>query len=163
MWVWLIEMETGWNLTVPERECNFNQSGNAGRCFEMSDVAFHRADRAWLVRTSAFGKDGAERSGFDGISKKRATPVSFHILNLRRRCARMLVRSAQHRLLCLRAWGHQAVGAPVIVNSCTMDNGINRITISQCTRQRFEHNHRCTLASNVTIGASVERFAATIR
>ena len=54
------------------------ESGDAGRCLQVADVALDRADRQWVVTMSPKGL--ADGGDFDGISDGGAGPMGFQVV-----------------------------------------------------------------------------------
>ena len=64
------EMEARGDLSMMERQRKLDQSGDARRGLEMSDVGLHRADGARVLAGAAVGKNGAQRAGLDRVAEQ---------------------------------------------------------------------------------------------
>src|SRR5215212_5994213 len=73
--VWGLKMQARRNLPVVQAQRRLEQTDNAGAGFQMSHIAFDRADHASFVRLARLAVDRTERSGLDGIADRRASAV----------------------------------------------------------------------------------------
>ena len=89
MRTWLVEVGLGWNDTVMNREHGLDQTRDAAGCFQVADVGFDRSDQQRLIGFTAFTVDFRRRTEFHWIAIFGSRSVSFKVLNLRSRNARV--------------------------------------------------------------------------
>ena len=79
VWAGRRAMEAGSEPTLGDRKSDLGDSRRTGRCFEVSNVRFYRADRE--RESPALGKDFGKGLHFDRISESRTGSVRLNILD----------------------------------------------------------------------------------
>ena len=125
----------------------------------MTDIGFHAANGTSLRRAAALRKNPRQGTNFNGIADRRAGAMGFHIADLLRRNARLLIGLAQHGFLAFRRGRHDADGTPIIIHCHGVDHRLDAVAIRQRLRQALEHDQPAALARHHAIGAGIESAA----
>ena len=156
-------MQARRNLAVLECQRRLDQAGDTGGRFEVAQIGLCRSDGAKLPRRAFEAQHRAQRLCFDRISQQRACPMRFDVLNRARRDVGLPVCRTQHGLLGKRVRRHQAIASSVLIHGATANDRMDRIAIGQRLREPFQHDDAGALAANISVGAGIERFAASVR
>src|SRR5256885_1082216 len=81
----LLEMQVRYDLTVVNTKNGFDEPGNAGRDFQVTDVALDAADNQGLLGRAALAENRRQRSGFHGVAQGRPRSVGFDVTDIVRR------------------------------------------------------------------------------
>ena len=157
-----VEVQRRRDLSMFQGERGFDQSRDSRSRLEMSDVGFDGADEQWLVSSAAVGEHGAERLRLLWIADGGAWSVRFDVLHVAGVDARTRQRVAQHLRLRLRARNRHAVRASVLIDRRTANDGVHRIAVFHCFRERLEHDDADAFAADVAVAACVECLAASV-
>ena len=100
MGAWRVEMEMWRNGTMLKSKDDLDETGHAGRCFEMTDIGLHRANDKWFGRIAVGPKYGAERLNLERITELGAGAVRFDKSDFARRHTRPDVSASRMTASC---------------------------------------------------------------
>ena len=162
-WVGFVEVQARRQPAMAHREDDLDQSGDAGRGLEMTDVALDRADATGSRLGVRRRQRPCERLDLDGIAEPRSGAVRLEILRRRGAHARGRKGSADELGLCVRVGRGQAVAAAVLVDRRAEDHGLDAVVRCDGVLEPLEHDDAGPLAADVAVGTGIERFAAAVR
>ena len=79
--VWRVKIQHWRNFSATDRQNGFQQSGNARRGIQVTNVALHGTQRAALLRRAG-SVDVAQGFYFNRVSQRRAGSVGFNVADL---------------------------------------------------------------------------------
>ncbi len=158
-----LEIEVRRQLTVLDRQSCLEEAHDAGRSFEVSDVGLCRADEKGEAFGAPCAQHGPERPGLDGIAERRARPVGLDVLDRRQGHPGAAIGGAQHRLLRPGIGSGHPVAGTVVVDGAAANHTIDGIPIGHRAGQRLEDGDPAPLASDVAVGAGIERITMSVR
>ena len=126
-----LEMQAGWDLSMPQRQCHLDQSSDSGRRLEVTQVRLDRTKETVVVGKAVLGKHRTEGLCLDWIAQERAGAMGFDVLNVAGRDSGSPVGLSEDLLLGKRIRRHQSVAASVLVHCAAFDDGVNRIAVDQ--------------------------------
>ena len=144
---------------VPQRQHDFQESGNAGRVCRVADIGLDRPDRAKSGPIGPSAECPGQALDFDRIAQFRAGPVRFDIGNRLRIDAGLGVDFDFQRRLRVWAGGGDTVGLAVLVDGGGQNNGLDMIAVGQRLGVGFQHDDAGAFARNETIRVGIESLA----
>ena len=121
-----------------ERQCKLGESGDARRGLQMPEIGFDRPDPQRLVARSAASENAPECGRLDRIAHRRAGPVRFHVVHLRRADSGAAVDLVQQMHLLIQARDCHAAGPAVLVHARRPDDRVDAIAVCKCLVERTQ-------------------------
>ena len=152
------------NASMDECEHRLDQTGDTRRRIEMTDIGLHRRDgtkpRPGGGRTKGLGQGGH----FDGISHRRAGPVSLDVGNRIRPNAGRHVSGLDHLRLALDAGcGITHLRSPIVIDGGPLDDGQDVIALIQRILQPLEKDEPHPAAADGAFRFCIEGAAVPVR
>ena len=138
------------------REGRLDQTRDAGSRLEMTEVGLGGADQQRCFRQSPASVDGAESAGLDGIAEEGPGAVRLDVVDRHRVDAGVGTGGPQHGGLRGRVGCHQSVGATVLIDRRSADEGENLITVSQRIGESLEDDDSAAFAAHESVSGRVE-------
>ena len=125
----------------------------------MADVGFHRSDRAGNVRPG--GKELRQRRRFHVILPRIATAVCLDVADRFRRNVGVFVRAVQRTTIGFGGWPCEGVRPG---EADASNDAVNAIPGRNRVAQSLEHDGRCPLTDDRSVGGCIERpYFASLR
>ncbi len=140
-----------------------DQSDDAGRAFEVAQVALDRSDEQGLVGPSAAADDRSESGCFDGVSQQGPRPVRFDVVDVGGVEPRVPQGVAQQFLLRRRVGCHEARRPAVLVHGGTPDDGEHPVAVAPGVGETLEHDDAAALTTGDAVRRGVEGLAPAVR
>ena len=152
----LLEMQAGGNLRVLQRKHGLDEASNAGRCIEMADVGFQRADSRSARAPRPRNACVRARTSM-GSPTRGSGAVGFHIGDAGGRDASVVQRFANHFGLAFHAGRKIAHLARAIIVDCRAKNhSANVIVIGERIFKPAQDNDPQAACENRAARAGVE-------
>ena len=141
----------------------FDQTGQAGGCFQVAEVGFHRPYRQRNTVRTIRAQGVRQRVCLDRISHGRPCSVRFHKPDLRGGDPRVFAGLPHEARLRLDAWERNPVGMPILINCRPDDHCVDRVTLLDGLGKTLEDHDPRSFTPDKTVGRRVERFATAVR
>ncbi len=125
-----LEVKTAGQLSMPECQHRLDESGDAGRCIEMSNVRFQRSDGAVAVAIRRLAEGLRQTLELDRIANQRPRAMSLHVTDTVRLGTGNSQRLGDHFRLTGNAGreiSHFTLA--IIIHGRAQDHGVDRIVV----------------------------------
>ena len=142
-------VEAGGDLLVLEGEQDFDETGDAGGCFEVAEVGFDGADGEGAL---AVLEDIGEGVGFDGVAEGGAGAMGFDVGDLRGVEVGLFEGGADELALGLSVGGGEAAASAVLVGGGGLDDGEDGVVVGDGLIEFFEDDETATFTTDEAVG-----------
>lgn len=129
----------------------------------MANVAFDCPNIQRVLGRPKLRKGVADGAGFDGITNRRASAMSFEIPREATVKAQSLIRLFDEVGLGLPRGLGNTRGPAILVGACVPDDRTDSITVTDSVRETLENSNAKSFTPGVTVGAVVEAVTLPVR
>src|SRR5215469_2523546 len=148
---------------MPERLHGLDQTRNSGGGIQMPDVALDRTNRTKAPLLRAHSKRLIQSSNFNRVTQRSSCTMGLHVANARRRDTGSLMGFDDN--VSLSGQPRRTIAdlrRPIVVDSPSFNNRIDRITLGNRVLQPFENDHAYAVPKDYALPANVEHAAMAI-
>ena len=157
------QMQMRRHFPMLQRQHRLDDSGHAGRRFQMPDIRLDRSDQQTPISRPALAHNIRQRLRLNRIAQRRPRPVGFHIAHFGRRNMCVLQRLPQNRPLRRSIGDREAAACPVVIHGGPANHGQNIVVAVQRIGQALQNQNAAPLAANISIRRRIKAAAAPIR
>ena len=161
-WVWLSDVQRGWQGSVVERKSDFDEPREARRTLGVADVRLHRAQGHASRLGARLGEHLRQGGEFGAVSHHRSRTVGFDEADVSGRHSRASVGSIKGEHLPFLARCGEPQRPAVARSGHRLHHRVNPVAVTLGIGETFQHHHPHAFAENNSIGVSVESAALSL-
>ena len=157
------EVQHGRNDALFHSQRQLNEGGGASGRLHVAKVSLTGAQQQRLLFVAAVAQHLAQGEGFDGVAQNSAGAVCLHIVHVLRGDVGVVVGIHQHLHLRIRVGGSDAVRAAILVDSRTLDDGVNVVAVSLRILESLQQNQAGAVRAGNAVGVVGESLDVAVR
>ena len=159
---WIAEVQVLGDLVMLQGQDYLENPGDAGRCFEMSDVGLGRTDQQRVVGGPISTQHRSGGLNLDRVTERGSGAVGLQVVDVVGHQAGAVEGVVDHPLLGYAVGHGQTARCAVLVDRATADHGSDPVTVADGVLEAFDGDDSATLAADIAVGGGVERLAPAV-
>ena len=129
---------------------------------EMADIGLDRADQQRRLRIAPLPQNPPDRSNFDRIAERSASPVRLDITNVRALKTSRGERVSHHGFLSWTVRRGETGAPPILIDGAAANRREDPIAVALGVGKPLQHHHPASLAAREAVGCRIKRLAPPV-